>query len=80
MSGFRKAPTDCGEVTVRVLSVRRDNDAPLKQERGMSTLAKDLVELVRLAQGGAGALIEHLLREVASNLIAQGVADERGGC
>lgn len=46
----------------------------------MSTLAKDLVELVRLAQGGAGALIEHLLREVASNLIAQGVADERGGC
>ncbi|WP_250481867.1 hypothetical protein [Caballeronia sp. NCTM5] len=46
----------------------------------MSTLAKDLVELKRLANGGAGALIEHLLREVAANLIARGVADERGGC
>jgi hypothetical protein len=45
----------------------------------MSTLAEDLIELKRLAQGGAGALTEHLLREVALNLIAQGVSDERQG-
>lgn len=45
----------------------------------MSLLAEDLLELVRLAQGGAGALTEHLLREVAVNLIAPGVADERSG-
>jgi hypothetical protein len=45
----------------------------------MSLLAEDLLELVRLAQGGAGALIEHLLREVALNLIAPGVADQRSG-
>jgi hypothetical protein len=45
----------------------------------MSTLAEDLIELKRLAQGGAGALTEHLLREVALNLIAQGVRDERQG-
>ncbi|WP_248322000.1 hypothetical protein [Caballeronia sp. Sq4a] len=45
----------------------------------MSTLAKDLIELVRLARGGAGALVEHLLREVSTNLIAPGVQDERVG-
>lgn len=45
----------------------------------MSTLAADLIELQRLAQGGAGALTEHLLREVALNLIAEGVRDEREG-
>jgi hypothetical protein len=45
----------------------------------MSTLAKDLIELKRLADGGAGALTEHLLREVALNLIAEGVASELGG-
>ncbi|OMT67904.1 hypothetical protein AQ762_27950 [Burkholderia pseudomallei] len=27
-----------------------------------------------------GALVEHLLREVASDLIAQGTEDLRGGC
>lgn len=46
----------------------------------MSTLAEDLIELKRLAEGGAGALTEHLLREVALNLIAEGVADVREGC
>lgn len=46
----------------------------------MSILAQDLLELVRLAKGGAGALTEHLLREVARDLIAQGVEDLRGGC
>jgi hypothetical protein len=46
----------------------------------MSTLAADLIELQRLAQGGAGALTEHLLREVALNLIAEGVRDEKEGC
>ncbi|WP_082727908.1 hypothetical protein [Burkholderia mayonis] len=46
----------------------------------MSLAAQDLLELMRLAQGGAGALTEHLLREVALNLIGVGVADERGGC
>lgn len=45
----------------------------------MSTLAADLIELQRLAKGGAGALTEHLLREVALNLIAEGVRDEREG-
>lgn len=45
----------------------------------MSLIAQDLIELQRLAQGGAGALTEHLLREVAQNIIAPGVADDLGG-
>jgi hypothetical protein len=45
----------------------------------MSVLAKDLFELRRLAQGGGGALTEHMLREVAAELIAEGVRDERDG-
>jgi hypothetical protein len=45
----------------------------------MSAQAKDLLELQRLAVGGAGALTEHLLREVAANLIAEGCRDEREG-
>lgn len=43
----------------------------------MSRLAGDLIELRRLADGGAGALTETLLREVAAELIAEGVRDER---
>jgi hypothetical protein len=43
----------------------------------MSVLAKDIFELKRLADGGAGALTEHLLREVANDLISEGVADEK---
>lgn len=50
-----------------------------QQEHEMSQIAEDLIELKRLAEGGAGALTEHLLREVAANLIAHGVADQRGG-
>jgi NADH:ubiquinone oxidoreductase subunit E len=46
----------------------------------MSYAAKDLIELLRLAQGGAGTLTQHLLREVAKSLIAPGVAYVRGGC
>lgn len=46
----------------------------------MSTQAKDLIELIRLAEGGAGALVEHLLQAVALNIIAEGVEDDRGGC
>lgn len=46
----------------------------------MSERAKDLIELVRLSQGGMGALIEHLLQAIALNIIAEGVADARGGC
>lgn len=46
----------------------------------MSQLAIDLLELLRLRGNERGALIEHLLREVALNLIAPGVADVRGGC
>ncbi|MGF6764025.1 hypothetical protein P3T24_004356 [Paraburkholderia sp. GAS33] len=42
----------------------------------MSVLAKDLLELKRLASGGAGALTEHLLKEVAADIISEGVADE----
>lgn len=45
----------------------------------MSRAAGDLIELKRLAEGGAGALTEHLLREIARSLIAAGVADQRGG-
>lgn len=45
----------------------------------MSIYAKDLLELRRLAEGGAGALTEHLLKEVAANLIAEGIRDEREG-
>ncbi|WP_173261334.1 hypothetical protein [Paraburkholderia sp. NMBU_R16] len=46
----------------------------------MSTRAQDLLELLRLDQGGGGALVQHLLRELAMNIIALGVADARGGC
>lgn len=46
----------------------------------MSRFAKDLIELQRLCLGGSGALTQHLLREIARNLIAAGVADERDGC
>jgi hypothetical protein len=45
----------------------------------MSRIAKDLIELKRLTEGGAGALTQRLLREVAANLIASGVADQRAG-
>jgi len=46
----------------------------------MSMLAKDLTELRRLSDGGAGSLTLHMLREIAANLIAEGVRDERAGC
>lgn len=46
----------------------------------MSQPAEDLMELRRLAEGGAGALTEHLLREYATRLIAPGCEDVRGGC
>ena len=49
-------------------------------EIAMSRFAKDLLELQRLCLGGSGALTQHLLREIACNLIAAGVADQRGGC
>lgn len=38
----------------------------------MSTLARSLLELHRLAIDGCGALTEHLLRVVAGELIAEG--------
>lgn len=44
----------------------------------MSVLAKDLIELNALPLPH-GCLTEHLLRELATNLIAPGVADERRG-
>lgn len=43
----------------------------------MSQAAKNLLELRCLPRG---ALVEHLLREVASDLIAQRIEDLRGGC
>lgn len=43
----------------------------------MSLLAQDLLDLSRMPRG---ALVDHLLRELACNLIAPGVADVRGGC
>lgn len=42
----------------------------------MSLLAKDLSELRAMPRG---ALVEHMLREIALNLIAEGVRDERTG-
>lgn len=42
----------------------------------MSLFAKDLLELRAMPRG---ALTEHLLRALALNIIAQGVADQRGG-
>jgi hypothetical protein len=44
----------------------------------MSTLARDLIELNALPLPH-GTLTEHLLRELAMNLIAEGVAKEIGG-
>jgi hypothetical protein len=45
----------------------------------MSLLAKDLFEFQRLVHEGAGALSQHMLKEVAAALIAEGVRDEREG-
>lgn len=42
----------------------------------MSVLAADLLEVRRYPRG---ALVEHLLREMAMNLIAPGCADQRDG-
>ncbi len=44
----------------------------------MSVLAKDLRDL-RALPSPHGTLTDHLMREIALNLIAPGVADERGG-
>lgn len=45
----------------------------------MSRLAKDLMELRAIRGGSHGALVEHLLREIALLLIAAGVCDEHVG-
>ncbi|AOJ83684.1 hypothetical protein WS86_23885 [Burkholderia savannae] len=60
--------------------MRRRSRSAAAKETNMSLAAQDLIELLRLAQGGAGALTQHLLREVAGNLIACGVADCRESC
>ena len=44
----------------------------------MSQLARDLIELNELPQPH-GSLTDHLLRELAARLIAEGVRDERAG-
>ncbi|WP_080312834.1 hypothetical protein [Burkholderia pseudomallei] len=41
----------------------------------MSQAAKNLLELRRMPRG---ALVEHLMREIAQNLIAVGVQEVRG--
>lgn len=49
----------------------------------MSTLALDLIELSRMPRnedGKLGGLVEKLIRELARDLIAEGVRDEREGC
>lgn len=49
----------------------------------MSQPAKDLIELLSMPRnddGKLGGLVEILLREIAQNLIAAGVADVLGGC
>jgi hypothetical protein len=40
------------------------------KESEMSRTAQNLIELLRLAHGDAGALTQHLLRELAAQLIA----------
>ncbi|WP_459716073.1 hypothetical protein [Paraburkholderia sp. 2C] len=45
----------------------------------MSVLAEKLLELMRLAEGGMGALTEHLLRALATDLIATDAAEQRSG-
>jgi hypothetical protein len=47
---------------------------------GMSNDAQDILELMRLAVGGAGTLTQHLLREYAARIIGSGVRSELGGC
>ncbi len=47
-------------------------------EAAMSTLAMDLFELKRLMLAAGGTLVEHLLHEVAAELIAEGVEEETG--
>jgi hypothetical protein len=44
----------------------------------MSVLAKDLIDL-RALPAPHGALTDHLLREIARNFIAPGVAAQQGG-
>ena len=45
----------------------------------MSQAAQDLLELIRLSQGGSGALIQELLWRTVVNIIAPGCSDERSG-
>jgi hypothetical protein len=47
----------------------------------MSHSAQDLIELMRLARCGGGALTQHLLREVAMSILSTGagLASERVG-
>jgi hypothetical protein len=46
----------------------------------MSYAAQDLIELQRLARSNASAFTQHLMREMAMNIIGPRVADERDGC
>jgi len=43
----------------------------------MSRTAQALIELRRLAAGGAGALTDHLLHEVAAHLVAPAKSEEQ---
>jgi hypothetical protein len=43
----------------------------------MSRLSLNLLELRRLAEGGAGALTTHLMREIAASLISFGCGSWR---
>ncbi|MGA7780169.1 MAG: hypothetical protein WCA85_20995 [Paraburkholderia sp.] len=44
----------------------------------MSHSAEHLIELMRLARGGGGALTQHLLREVAMSILSPGPDGEGG--
>jgi hypothetical protein len=68
----------CVTDTVQLSFISRQHTP--QPEIDMSTLAADLIELNRLAQGGAGALTEKLRLEVANRLIQSGVRDFRLGC
>jgi hypothetical protein len=45
----------------------------------MSQIAEDLIELMRLAQAGAGAFAEKRAREVAGDIIAPGCGSQLEG-
>jgi hypothetical protein len=57
-----------------------EQDSATNRETTMSNDAQDILELMRLAVGGAGTLTQHLLREYAARIIGSGIRSDLGGC